>query len=44
VDSHDMALGVWEKAPARSGRRGELSHGHNAGAEAREGAERDGVA
>jgi hypothetical protein len=39
-----MALEVWGKARARSGRHGELSHGRNAGAGAPEGTERGEVA
>jgi hypothetical protein len=43
-DNHGGALGAWGKTRARSGRHGELDHGHNVGAGASEGAEHSGVA
>jgi hypothetical protein len=42
-NDHGRALGAWGRAQARSGQSGEHEHGHNARAEAPEGAERDGM-
>jgi hypothetical protein len=42
-NSHGRALGTWGKTRAHSEQHGEHDRGHNASAEAPEGAERDGM-
>jgi hypothetical protein len=42
-NSHDRALGTWGRTQAHSGQSGEHGRGHNASAEAPEGAKRGGM-